>query len=163
MNGLGEVPWKLIYSLVSLAGLVLLVVGYGQTRMTMAPLWFPPAWMYHLVAALMIPAFILLAAAYVPDNHIRRAVGHPMVLSVKIWALAHLLVNGRLSDLILFGAFLAWAVVLFSASRRRPAKPATTPVSAVATIATVLIGAVGYVVFAIYLHYPLIGVRVVAG
>lgn len=163
LTGLGEIPWKAIYSLVSLAGLVLLVVGYGQARVAMAPLWFPPAWLYHLVAALMIPAFILLAAAYGPDNHIRRAVGHPMVLAVKIWALSHLLVNGRLADLILFGAFLAWAVMLFRASRRRPAGTADAPVSAIATLATVLVGLAAYGVFAIYLHHPLIGVRVIGG
>lgn len=153
----GEMSWKVLYAVVSLAGLVLLIIGWADTRQNPTWLWFPPFWIQHLVALLMIVAFILLAAAYIPANHIKEKLAHPMVLAVKTWAFSHLIVNGRLGDLILFGAFLIWAVVLFAVSRRRPrvAGPAPTLVATGITVAT---GLVGYLVFAFYLHLPLIGV-----
>ncbi|MEQ8513997.1 MAG: NnrU family protein [Chromatocurvus sp.] len=109
----GAIPFKVVYALISLAGLWLAIVGYGEMRMSAAPLWNPPVGLRHLVALLMLPSFILLVAAYVPANHLKARLGHPMLMAVKIWAFAHLLVNGRLGDIIFFGAFLAWAVVLY--------------------------------------------------
>jgi hypothetical protein len=108
---MGERPWKAIYSLVSIAGFVLIVWGYGLARQAPVDLWSPPAWTRHVTALLTLPAFILVAAAYVRGNRIKAAVGHPMVLGVKTWALAHLLSNGRLADVLLFGGFLVWAIL----------------------------------------------------
>jgi uncharacterized membrane protein len=156
----GEKPWKGIYSLLSIAGFVLLVIGYGAARQSPVVLFAPPVWTRHLAALLTIPAFVLLVAAYVPGNAIRRAVGHPMMAGVKVWALAHLLANGTLADLLLFGTFLAWAVLGFIAARRRDRAAGTSyptgPGSR--TAITVVVGLVAWAVFAFALHRPLIGV-----
>jgi len=157
----GAGAWKAIYSIVSLAGFAMIVWGYGQTRLAPVDLWFPPAWTRHAAALLTLPAFVLLAAAYVPGTRIKAAVGHPMVAGVKLWAFAHLLSNGRLGDVVLFGAFLAWAIADYIASRRRdrtagtryPAGPVSRDALAVA------IGIVAWAVFAFALHGWLIGVR----
>jgi len=156
----GEKPWKGIYSLLSIAGFVLLVIGYGAARQAPVVLFAPPVWTRHLAALLTIPAFVLLAAAYVPGNAIKRAVGHPMMAGVKVWALAHLLANGTLADVLLFGTFLAWAVLGFIAARRRDRASGTTyPAGPGArTAITVVVGLVAWAVFAFALHRPLIGV-----
>jgi uncharacterized membrane protein len=157
---IGEKPWKGIYSLLSIAGFVLLVVGYGAARQSPVVLFAPPVWTRHLAALLTIPAFVLLAAAYVPGNAIKRAVGHPMMAGVKVWALAHLLANGTLADFLLFGTFLSWAVLGFIAARRRDRASGTTypagPGSR--TAIAVVAGLVAWAVFAFALHRPLIGV-----
>ena len=156
----GEKPWKVIYSLLSIAGFVLLVIGYGAARQSPVVLFAPPTWTRHLAALLTIPAFVLLVAAYVPGNAIKRTIGHPMMAGVKIWALAHLLANGTLADVLLFGTFLAWAVLGFIAARRRDRAAGTTypagPGSR--TAITVVVGLVAWAVFAFALHRPLIGV-----
>ena len=156
----GEKPWKGIYSLLSIAGFVLIVIGYGAARQSPVVLFAPPVWTRHLAALLTIPAFVLLAAAYVPGNAIKRAVGHPMMAGVKVWALAHLIANGTLADVLLFGTFLAWAVLGFIAARRRDRAAGTTypagPGSR--TAITVVVGLVAWAVFAFALHRPLIGV-----
>ena len=157
---IGEKPWKGIYSLLSIAGFVLLVIGYGAARQSPVVLFAPPVWTRHLAALLTIPAFVLLAAAYVPGNAIKRAVGHPMMAGVKVWALAHLIANGTLADVLLFGTFLAWAVLGFIAARRRDRAAGTTypagPGSR--TAIAVVVGLVAWAVFAFALHRPLIGV-----
>lgn len=156
----GETRWKAVYALLSIAGFVLLVIGYGAARASPVVLYVPPVWTRHLAALLTIPAFVLVVAAYVPGNALKRAIGHPMVAGVKLWALAHLLANGTLADVLLFGAFLLWAVASFTAAWRRdraagrtyPAGPGTR------TATTVAIGLVAWAVFAFALHRPLIGV-----
>jgi uncharacterized membrane protein len=157
---LGEGAWKGMYSFASIAGLVLLVWGYGQTRIDPVVVWDPPAWTRHLAALLMIPSLVLVVAAYVPGNRIKAAVGHPMVAGVKVWAIAHLLSNGRLGDIVLFGAFLAWAVLDFRASRRRDrADGRRYPVAGASrSIIAIALGLVAYGVFAAVLHARLIGV-----
>lgn len=157
---LGEGAWKGLYSVASLAGFALLVWGYGQTRIDPVVVWDPPTWTRHLAALLMIPAFVLVVAAYVPGNRIKAAVGHPMVAGVKVWAIAHLLSNGRLGDIVLFGVFLAWAVLDFRTSRRRDrAEGRRYPVAGASrTIIAIAVGLVGYGVFAAVLHARLIGV-----
>ncbi|WP_372614299.1 NnrU family protein [Halomonas sp.] len=155
----GELPWKMAYGAVSILGLAIAIWGYGQTRLDPTWVWMPPTGLRHAVALLMIPAFILLVAAYVPANHIKAKLGHPMILAVKIWAFAHLLANGRLGDIVFFGAFLAWAVLDFRASRRRPGQPISTPGMA-GTVATLVIGLVAYTLFAFYLHQWVTGVSV---
>lgn len=156
----GEKPWKGIYSLLSIAGFVLLVIGYGAARQSPVVLFAPPVWTRHLAALLTIPAFVLLAAAYVPGNAIKRAVGHPMMAGVKVWALAHLLANGTLADVLLFGTFLAWAVLGFIAARRRDRAAGTTYPAGTGsrTAIAVVVGLVAWAVFAFALHRPLIGV-----
>ena len=116
---IGEGPWKGAYALLSLVGFVMIVWGFGLARQQPVLLWQPPASMRHLAALLVLLAFIGVAAAYVPGNMIRARLHHPMVLGVKTWAVAHLLANGRLADVLLFGSFLLWAVVSFIAARRR--------------------------------------------
>src|SRR5262245_31904413 len=116
----GERPWKGIYSVVSLVGFVLLVYGYGQARLAPVVLYTPPAALRHLALLLMLPAFVLLLAAYLPGR-IKTAAKHPMLAAVKLWAVAHLLANGTLADVLLFGGFLAWAVAdRISLKRRAP-------------------------------------------
>jgi uncharacterized membrane protein len=116
---LGEGTYKGVYSLVTTLGLVLATWGYGETRAAPVDLWWPPVWTRHAAALGTVPAFVLLAAAYVPRTHMKATVGHPMLLGTVFWSASHLLANGRLGDVVLFGAFLAWSVVLFAASRAR--------------------------------------------
>jgi len=158
---LGEGVWKGLYSAASLAGFVLLVWGFGQARLDPAVLWSPPSWSRHLAGLLTLAAFVLVAAAYVPGTRIKAAVGHPMILGVKVWALAHLLANGRLADIVLFGAFLAWAIVDYASSRRRDRAAGRIYVAGpLARDATaVAIGVVAWAAFAFWLHGALIGVR----
>lgn len=159
---LGEKRWQGLFALAAALGFVLLVWGYGQTRLDGVALWQPPLWTRHLAALLMLPALILVAAAYGPANRIRAALGHPMVAGVKLWAFAHLLVNGRLGDVLLFGAFLLWAVLDFRAARRRDRRAGVVPVagSVAATALTVAAGAGVWLAFASFLHRWLIGVPV---
>ena len=158
---LGEGKWKALYSLVSLVGLVLIVWGYGQARLDPVVLWTPPTWTRHAAAALMIPSFILIVAGNMRGTRMKRAFGHPMVAGVKVWAFAHLLANGMLADVVLFGSFLVWAVVDYRSARRRDR--AMGVVYAPGTVArdmmAVAIGLAAWVVFAFWLHLWLIGVR----
>lgn len=161
LAAMGEAKWKLAYSVVAIAGFVLIVVGYGQARLDPVPLFSPPVWTRHLAALLTIPAFVLLAAAYVKGTRIKAAVGHPMVAGVKIWAFAHLVANGTLADVVLFGAFLAWAVVDYLAARRRDRIAGTVYAVGPVTrdVVAVAAGLVAWAAFAFWLHGPLIGVR----
>jgi uncharacterized membrane protein len=158
---MGPGAWKGLYSLVSIVGFVLIVWGYGLSRAAPVDLWHPPVWTRHLASLLNLAAFVLLAAAYVPRNRIKASLGHPMVLGVKAWALAHLLSNGRLADVLLFGAFLLWAVFDFRAARRRDrAEGARRPAGTLAgDAAAALVGAGAWAAFAFWLHAAWIGVR----
>jgi uncharacterized membrane protein len=162
---LGEKPWKGLYSVVSLVGFVLLCWGYGQARQQPVVLWVPPVATRHIAALLMLFSFILLAASHVPRNGIKARLHHPMVLATKVWALAHLLANGNLADVVLFGGFLAWAVLNFSAARRRDRASGTVypPGIASRTAIAVVAGVALWLVFAFWLHLVLIGVRPFGG
>lgn len=157
---LGEGPWKGTFALLSLLGFAVLVWGFGQARLTPVLVWQPPVGMRHASALLTLMAFVFLAAAYVPGNAIKARLRHPMVLGVKVWALAHLLANGRLADLVLFGAFLVWAVLDFRSLRQRDrASPsAAAPSTAMGTALTVVVGLVAWAAFAFWGHRQLIGV-----
>jgi uncharacterized membrane protein len=157
----GEKPYKGIYTLVSLAGFALIVWGYGLARHNPVVIWNPPRGMNHLAALLMLFSFVLLVAAYVPRNAIKAKLHHPMILGVKVWALAHLLANGMLADVVLFGAFLVWAVLDFRAARQRDraGNVQYAPGTAKGTTIAVVVGLVAYGVFAVWLHGILIGVR----
>jgi uncharacterized membrane protein len=152
--------WKGLYSLASLAGFVLLVIGYGEARRLGLPLYDPPPFTRHIAALLMLPSMVLLVATYVSRNHFKARFGHPMLLAVKLWALAHLLSNGRAAEVILFGAFLAWAVADFIAARRRDRAAGTVypPGEGVRTVIVLIAGTALWVVFAAVLHQWLIGV-----
>lgn len=158
---LGEGAWKGIVSVLSIVGFVAIVYGYGQTRHDVTMLWLPPIWTRHLAALLTIPAFVLLVAAYVPGNLIKARLHHPMVLGVKTWALAHLIANGMLADLLLFGGFLAWAIASYAAARRRDRAEGTVyaPGRAGPTIVAVAVGLAAWAAFAFWLHASWIGVR----
>ena len=158
---IGQGPWKGAYSLLSLLGLVLIVWGYGAARHDALPLWSPPTATRHLAGLLTLLAFVGIAAAYVPRNAIRARLHHPMLLGVKAWALAHLLANGTRADVLLFGAFLVWAVLAFRAARQRDraqrvAYPPGTPGG---TAAAVAVGVAVWALFALWGHAALIGVR----
>ena len=161
---LGEVKWKRYFSITSLLGLALIAVGYGMARSAGSPdLYTPPTWARHLAIALVAIAFILLAAGGKgPPNRIRAAVGHPQILGGKVWAFAHLLANGRVVDVVLFGAFLAWAIADYAANRRRDRVIGVKrdPGTMQTTVVTAAVGLVGFVVFALWLHPWLIGVPV---
>ena len=116
---LGENAYKGAYTLVSLMGFGLLMFGFDQVRWDSPLLWAPPVWVKHAAALLMLLSLVLLASAYTPRNAIKVKLHHPMVLSVKVWALAHLLANPRVADVVLFGAFLLWSVLNFRAARQR--------------------------------------------
>lgn len=158
---LGLLPWKILYAVLSLIGLVLIVQGYGEARMAPTLLWAPPVWTRHLAALLTLPAFVLMACAYVPGTRIRAKLGHPMVAGVKIWAFAHLIANGTLADLLLFGSFLVWSVVMFATLRRRDrAAGLRRPAGSASRDAVAIVaGIVGWAVFAGWLHLALIGVK----
>ena len=158
---LGANGWKIVYSLVAIAGFLMIVWGYGQARLTPTPLWPSPTWTRHLAALLTLPAFVLLVAPYVPGNAIRARLHHPMVLGVKVWAVAHLLANNTVADLLLFGGFLVWAIFSYRAARRRDAANRTVypPGRAAPTAITVAIGVVAWAFFAFWAHGAWIGVR----
>jgi uncharacterized membrane protein len=157
---IGEPKWKGVYSLLSLAGFVLLVWGYGEARLAPMVLYNPPLFTRHIAGLLMLLSFILLAAANVPGNAIKAGIGHPMVAGVKVWAFAHLLANGTLADVLLFGSFLAWAIVNFAASRKRDrAAGVNYPRGdAKQLVLTIGAGTAMWAVFAFWLHRILIGV-----
>ncbi|SFS17415.1 Uncharacterized membrane protein [Dyella sp. OK004] len=158
---LGEKKWRGLYSVISIIGFVLLIYGFGQARLQPVLLYVPPMWLRHLNALFTLIAFILIAAAYVPNNHFKARLGHPMLAGVKTWAFGHLLATGMLHDVVLFGAFLLWAVLDFVVSRRRDRLAGTVyPAGTVRGDAiTVLAGLVGWAVFAFALHAWLIGVK----
>ena len=156
----GAGAWKGMYTVISILGFGLIIWGYGLARAQPVVLWAPQPWARHLAALLMLFAFILLAAAYVPKNIIRYWVHHPMVLSVKVWALAHLLANHTLADLLLFGSFLVWAVLNFRAARARDriGHASYAPGTMGATLLTVAVGVGAWAVFAFWAHAWLFGV-----
>lgn len=157
---LGEGKWKGLFSLVSIISFVLLVWGYGLARQEPVVLWVSPVWTRHLAGILVLISFVLLAAAYVPPNHFKAKLHHPMVLGVKIWAFAHLLANGTLPDVALFGSFLVWAVLDFNSARRRDRSAGTIypPGTLKGDAIALIVGAAAWVVFAFWAHEKLIGV-----
>lgn len=158
---LGEIRWKGLYSLVSLVGFVLICWGFVLARQQPVLLYVPPPWLRHLNALFTLVAFVLVVAAYVPRNHLKASFGHPMLLGVKTWAFGHLLAAGMLHDVVLFGAFLLWSIVLFVASRRRDRREGTVYPSGTmpGTTLTVVVGVVTWALFAFWLHALLIGVK----
>ena len=161
---IGEGPYKAISSLLSLAGIVLISIGYGQYRANgYIPVWDPPVWTRHLALLLVLIAFICFVAAYLP-GHIKARLKHPMLAGVKIWAFAHLIANGDLGSILLFGSLLMWAVLARISLKRRDVAAQHGGTAAPAgwrnDVLAVLIGSVVYLAFVFWLHPWLIGVPV---
>ncbi len=158
----GSSIWKAAFSVVSLLGFALLCWAYGQARQQAAVLWSLPQGMRHLTVLLMLVSWVLLLAAYVPGNSIKARVHHPMLLSVQVWALAHLLANGGSAQLLLFGSFLLWSVASFVSLRQddRAAGTVYRRGSLFSTLLTLVLGVSVWAGFSIYLHKLLIGVPV---
>jgi len=155
---LGEWPFKAVYGLIALAGLVLIVRGYAAARLDPTILYVPPEWTRHLSMLLMLPVFPALIAAYFPGR-ISAALKHPMLVGVKAWAVAHLIANGTLADVLLFGGFLAWAVAdRISLKHRTEGPKPRAPASAVNDGVAVVGGLAVYLAFVFWLHASLIGV-----
>lgn len=160
---LGEPGYKLIYTAVSLAGLALIVWGYAHYRANgWINVWYPPIAFKHLTVALMLPAAIMIVAAYI-RGRIYTMLKHPMLAAVKLWALSHLLANGDLGSIILFGSFLAWAVYdRISLKHRADAGGPPIPVGGIQNdLIAVAVGIVVYLALAFAFHPVVIGVPVV--
>ncbi len=157
----GEGGYKGLYTLVSLVGLGLIVWGYGSYRAAgFIPVWNPPVWTRHLAALLLLPALPLLFSAYA-KGFVKARLKHPMILAVKVWALAHLLANGDLGSILVFGGFLVWAVLAFMSMRRRPVDEAAAFVpNPGQDAAAILGGLIAYGALVFGLHRWLIGVGV---
>jgi uncharacterized membrane protein len=159
----GENGYKIGYAVLSLAGLALVVKGYGDYRASgFVEVWTPPRALAHVSLLLMLPVFVLLAAAYAPGL-IKRTVRHPMLAAVKFWALAHLLANGDLGSILLFGGFLAWAVFARISLKRRETAEGAPMRFGSGDIAAIVGGLAAYGIFAFVLHPLLIGVAVAGG
>ena len=159
----GEGGYKIGYTLVSLLGFVLIVWGFAHYRATgMWEIWTPPTALKHLTVALMLPAVILVVASYI-RGRIYTTLKHPMLAGVKLWAAAHLLANGDLGSIILFGSFLAWAVFDRNSLKRR-ADPGAPPIPVGGPgndLIAVAVGIVAYLALAFAFHPVVIGVPVV--
>jgi uncharacterized membrane protein len=155
----GEKAWKGLYTVISLVGFALLIYGYGLARQAPVLLYTPPTALRHIALLLMVPVFPLLFAAYLPGR-IKSAAQHPMLLAVKIWATAHLLANGSLADVLLFGSFLVWAVADRIAAKRRPVPRVVpgAPPSAYNDAIALVGGLALYAAFLMGVHLWLIGV-----
>ncbi|WP_045835419.1 NnrU family protein [Hyphomicrobium sp. 99] len=160
---IGVVPYRVLFSVLSLAGLAVIVLGYHKLQLHPGKnpiLWDPPVWTRHIAVALMLPAIILLVASLIPSR-IRTATRHPMLIAIKIWALAHLLANGDLGALLLFGSFLAFAVFdRISVKKRGASGPfgAKAPSSALNDVLVVALGLALYAWILLIGHQWLIGV-----
>jgi len=156
---IGAGPWRGVYALISLVGFALIVWGYGLARREPVVLYNPPFWTRHLTVVLMLPVFPLFFAPYFPGR-IKAALKHPMLVAVKLWAVAHLISNGMLADVLLFGGFLAWAVadrISYKHRQLRPLKGA--PPAARNDVIVVIVGLAIYALFVVWLHLKLIGVQ----
>lgn len=164
----GEKAFKGIYAVVSLVGFYALIVGYSEARMQPFVIWQPPTATRHISVLLMLFASILLVATYIPRNHFKVRMGHPMILSVKVWALSHLLANGNLADLVLFGTFLVWSVLIFRVSRARDRANAAAQsmeelaqapqAKLTATLAAFVLGALLWASITFHLHALVVGI-----
>ena len=159
---MGEGGYKIFYSVASLAGLALIVWGFADYRATgWVDVWYPPKAFKHITATLMLPAVILVVASYV-RGRIYTTLKHPMLTGIKLWAAAHLLANGDLGSIILFGSFLAWAVFdRISLKRRADAGGPPIPVGGISNdLIAVVVGVVIYLALAFAFHPVVIGVPV---
>ena len=159
---IGEMPWKAIYAVISIIGFYLIVIGYIEARLSPTIIYEPPVWTRHITFLLMLPVFPLILAAYLPGK-IQAKLKHPMLVATKTWALAHLIANGALADIVLFGSFLVWAVVdRISLKRRHQTPMLQAPGSRFNDVVAVLGGLAAYVVFILWGHTILIGMPLIS-
>lgn len=154
---LGEGPWKGAYSVISLVGFVLLVWGYGLARPDAPVLYEPPVWMKHVNATIMLLSMLSLGVSQVPAGRLKPVLKHPMLLATKLWAVGHLLANGDLASVLLFGAFLLWAVADRVALKRRNA-PVPVPGPTSNDLIGLGLGLALYLLFLFWAHAWLFGV-----
>jgi uncharacterized membrane protein len=157
---LGEWPYKGLFSLISIIGVILIGWGFARYRASgYIPVWSPPDWTRHVAVALMWPAIVFFVAAYIPGN-IKRTLKHPMLVGVKLWAFAHLLANGDLGSIILFGGILAWAV-FDRISLKHRTDPGAPPIPVGGwgnDVAAVIVGTLVYLALGFLFHPLVIGV-----
>jgi len=156
----GEGPYKIAYSVASIVGVLLIAWGFGLYRAAgYIPVWNPPAWTRHIAALLVLVAVICVVAAYSPGR-IKTALKHPMLVGVKLWAFAHLISNGDLGSIILFGAILGWAVSdRISLKRRTDIGGPPIPVGGIGRdVAAVVIGTLVYLALGFWFHPYVVGV-----
>lgn len=154
-----EVAWKVFFGIISGIGIVLMIKGYGDLKFSPTILYVSPTWFQHVAALLLLPVFVLFFAPYFPGR-ISRGAKHPQLVAVKLWSVAHLLVNGTLADVLLFGSFLVWAVADRISMKRRPSRPVPgLPVSNTNDIIVVVLGLAVYGAFVFWLHEVLFGVK----
>ncbi len=158
---LGEGPYKGLYSFVAVLGLALIVWGFPLAASDGRSLYFPAQGLRHVTEALMLPALVLAVASGLPPGHIRRFVRHPLLIATILWSVGHLLVNGELAAVVLFGSFLAWALIDLAAQRDRPAAPPVPPRLAYDGLA-IVVGLVLYAALVWRLHLWAFGVSPLA-
>ena len=167
--GWGEGPYKIAFSLIAAIGIALMAYGFAHYRATgWIDVWHPPAWTRHVAVGLMLPAGVLLVAAYLPGR-IKNTVKHPMLAAVKLWALAHLIANGDLGSIVLFGSLLAWAVFDRIMVKKREAAgelargPITGPGSPRNDFIAIGAGILLYLALGYLFHPLIIGIPVFSG
>jgi len=159
---IGTLTWRALYSLASLAGLALIILGFARARLSPLVLYTPPAALHTVARVLMVPVLPLLLAAYLPGR-IQSAARHPMLVAIKLWALAHLLANGTAADVLLFGGFLAWAVLDRISLKRRPVRAVSgAPLKPWNDLVAVVLGLALYALLIGGLHLRLFGVSPLA-
>jgi uncharacterized membrane protein len=159
ISSIGGGPYRGLFALVSIIGLLLIGFGFARYRAEgVVPLWYPPTWTRHIVEVLMWPASILVVAAYIPGN-IKRTLKHPMLVGVKTWAVAHLCANGDLGGIILFGAVLIWAVYdRITLKRRADAGGPPVPVGGSRNdLIAIVVGTILYLALGLVFHPIVIG------
>lgn len=156
----GKLAWRGIHSVFSLLSLVAIIWAYGMCRADPTFIWNPPVWTRHIALTFNLLMVILLTSSYIPNNHIKAKIGHPMYAAIKIWAFAHLLANGRLSDILLFGAFLIWAIMGFVINRKRDRllEKSYGAGTLKGTVTVLVVALLVYFLIVKYLHVLAIGV-----
>lgn len=157
----GENAWKGMYTIISIVGFILIIWGFSIARYGAPVVYTPPFWFSHVTLLLMLVSFVLLVASSVPTGRIKAAVKHPMLLAIKLWSVGHLMANGDLASVILFGSFLVWAIADRISVGRRDAAGLTQPMGQPSVrndVLAIVIGVVVYILFVWKLHEWLIGV-----
>jgi uncharacterized membrane protein len=157
----GAMRWKMRFGMVTLIATAFIVMGYMQVRLEPVWLWFPPVWTRHLAGLLVLVALFFVGSALVPNTTMKKKVGYPMLIAVKIWAFAHLISNGTLADVMIFGSFLIWSIVSFAVYRRRDRKAGVVRDQESGVqfdLAAFTFAMVSWFAIAFYLHQAIIGV-----
>lgn len=157
----GAMRWKMRFGMVTLIATAFIVMGYMQVRLEPVWLWFPPVWTRHLAGLLVLVALFFVGSALVPNTTMKKKVGYPMLIAVKVWAFAHLISNGTLADAIIFGSFLVWSIVSFAVYRRRDRKAGVVRDQESGVqfdLAAFTFAMVSWFAIAFYLHQAIIGV-----